>query len=239
MNQNIVILHGWASKRARWEQFKNKLGKQGFQVFLPSLPGFGQNKLVSSLSLGDYVKWFQKYLQQKDLSSFCLVGHSFGGSIAIKYASLRPKNLSKLVLVDSAGIRERFTLKKILFYILAKIGKLFFLIPPFCFLKRQAQILLYTFIREKDYFKADKVMKETLKKILKQDLRADLFKIKTPALIVWGRDDKDTPLKHGYLLNQNIAGSRLVVYDGVGHGVPFKRTDQLIQEITDFCQSKT
>lgn len=233
MTNNLVILHGWASKIQRWHKIRPQLEKQGFKVFLPSLPGFGENKLVKPWKLDDYIDWLEQYLADQKLDQYILLGHSFGGSLGIKLASQRPKGLEKLILVNSSGIRKRFTLKKLFFLILAKTGKLFFLIPPLCFFKKPATQLLYIFVREKDYFKANPVMKKTLHQVVNQDLTGVLKRIKTPTLILWGKNDKETPLIQGQLINQKIAQSKLIVLDTT-HGLPFKKTKELVKNVKEF-----
>ncbi len=235
MTNNLVILHGWASKIGRWYKVQTRLQKQGFQVFLPTLPGFGDNKLTKPWKLDDYIDWLKQYLSSQKLEEYILLGHSFGGSLALKLASERPQGLEKLILVNSSGVRKRFTLKKMIFLALAKIGKLFFLIPPFCFLKKPASFLLYTLAREKDYFKADPVMKKTLHQVVNDDLTGELKKIQTPTLLLWGKQDKETPLGQGQLMNQKIQQSKLVVLDTT-HGLPFKKTQQLVKNVREFCQ---
>lgn len=235
MEKNIIILHGWASKLERWDQLRKGLEQKGWQVFLPSLPGFGKNSLIKPWGLDDYLFWLQDWIRNKNLDDFFLLGHSFGGSIAIKYAAQRPKQLRGLILVNSAGVRKRLTLKKLIFLPIAKIGKLVFFIPPLCFFKKPAVWLFYTFIREKDYYQANPVMKKTLKIIFKEDLRKISKRVKVPSLILWGEKDKLTPLVHGRLFNQKIAKSKLIVYDNVGHNLPFVKTRELIEEIKNFC----
>jgi len=233
--KNIVVLHGWNSKIKRWKKFQRQLEKNGFQVLLPQLPGFGRTKILKPWNLDDYVDWLRKFINQKKLKDYVLLGHSFGGRMAIKFASRKPKQLRKLILVASAGLHRRFDFKKLVFLIFAKTGKAFFLFPPFCCLKKPARWLLYTLAGEKDYYRADKVMKRTMKKIIKEDLKPILNKIKTSTLIVWGEKDKVAPLKNAYLMKETIANSQLVIYDDGGHDLPFKKTKKLVQEVTDFC----
>ena len=78
-------------------------------------------------------------------------------------------------------------------------------------------------------------MKKTMKNIIKKDLRSHLRKIKIPTLIVWGANDKITPVKDSQLLGQRIANSKLIIYDKVGHGLPFIKTQDLVKDIVNFC----
>ena len=236
MEKNIVILHGWGSKIKKWQGFKKEMEEKNWRVFLPQLPGFGTTRLVKAWDLSDYTDWLKKFLAQRGFKEYLLLGHSFGGSVAIKLTAQKPKGLKGLILVNSAGIRERISFKKSLFLIIAKIGRLIFLLPPFCLLKQPARWLLYTLAREKDYYRANKVMRQTMRRILKEDLKPCFSKIKTSTLIIWGEKDQDTPLKNAYLMKKAISNSQLVVYNNIGHGLPFKKTKKLVQEIINFLK---
>ncbi|PIS09146.1 hypothetical protein COT75_02705 [Candidatus Beckwithbacteria bacterium CG10_big_fil_rev_8_21_14_0_10_34_10] len=237
MSKNIVILHGWASKLQRWESIKKKFEEKGLRVFLPSLPGFSKEEIVKAYNLDDYISWLKNYLKEKKIKDFYLLGHSFGGSLGIKYAALKNKDLKGLILVNSAGIRKKLTFKKLIFLIIAKSGKALFYLPPFCFFSKLAQKALYLVAREKDYFLASKIMKKTMKKILKEDLTGKLQKIKAPVLIIWGRKDKVTPLKDGLMMKKAIPNSKLLVYNNSGHSLPFKKSQCFTKDILDFINN--
>lgn len=231
MKLAIVILHGWGSRVERWQPLKKELEKAGFEVFLPHLPGFGKTEPPpEAWGIGDYAAWIKERLPK----NYFLVGHSFGGRIAIKLASEKPEGLKKLILIDSAGIRPKKTLKHFIFLFLAKIGKLFFLIPPFLFCRNLARKVLYQLAGERDYYQAKGVMRETLKKVIREDLRGDLKKIKVPTLILWGAKDKMTPLVDGKLMNSLIVNSYLKVFPDSGHDLPLSLSRKTAREIINF-----
>ena len=166
MKKNIVILHGWQSKIKRWDRLRRELEKE-FKVYLPLLPGFGEEKLSRPYNLNDYCYWLKHYLKAQKIDKPILLGHSFGGRILLKYASQGEK-IEKLILIASAGIRPKWKFKKLIGLILAKIGKGIVTLPPLSFLKKPAQWFLYTLLREKDYYQADENLKRTMKNLLKQ-----------------------------------------------------------------------
>ncbi len=237
MKLGIIILHGWGSRVEKWLPFKKELERAGFEVFLPHLPGFGKTvPPKKSWGVSDYAHWVQDYIKENSLKNYFLVGHSFGGRIAIKIASRNPAGLTGLTLVNSAGIKPRKTLKRLAFLVLAKIGKIFFFLPPFCFFKSWAKWMLYKLAREKDYYQAKGMMRKTLKKVLSEDLRADLKKIKIPALILWGEKDKMTNLADGILMNNLIKNSSLITFPEAGHDLPLKFPKKTAGGIIKFCQ---
>lgn len=239
MNKNLVILHGWQGRIEKWVTFRKMMADSGWQVWLPSLPGFGAITLTRPWELGDYVDWLKSYLSQQQIKSFFLLGHSFGGRIALKYAALKPNLLQSLILVDSAGIKPGKRWKKSTLFLLTKTAKALFLLPPLSLLKKPITWLWYTLIGEKDYYQANKVMKKTLQKIINEDLRPILSQVACPTLIVWGAKDKLTPVADAYLMADKISQAKLVVFPAIGHSLPFEETSRLVKEINQFIKNDT
>jgi len=151
----------------------------------------------------------------RESASFYLLGHSFGGALAMLYALKHPEKIKKLILYNPAIIREKNLKIKISLF-LSKIFKFFKKIVPqkiFYFLKKA----YYRFIvKSYDYFNADENLKKTFSNIVKVDLK-DLAKdLKVKTILLWSKNDKFTPLKHGEILKNLIPDSQLILLDG-GH----------------------
>lgn len=236
MVASIVILHGWGRRLERWQGLKKELIKAGFNVFLPHLPGFGSRPAPEKpWKLDDYVRWVKSRLPK----NYFLIGHSFGGRIAIKIASQNPQGMKGLILIDSAGIRPGNWLKRSFFWLLAKMGKIFFLLPPFFLLRGLAKPLLYKLAGARDYEQAKGVMKKTLQKVIAEDLKKDLKKIKIPTLILWGEQDKVTPVSDGKLMDCLIKNSYLKIFPGVGHDLPLRMFNRAAEIMIKFCQENS
>ena len=165
-----------------------------------------------------------------------LIGHSFGGQIAMKYAMKYPEKIDKLILAGAAGIRHKLSTKRKIIYILAKSGKkVFSLFPetkfPIRNLVSYSRKFLYKLAREKDYHQASLRMKEIMKNILAEDLTPVLDKIKTPTLLVWGKLDNSTPLSDGKLMNEKIENSELVIIDDANHSLPYQKAKEFAKII--------
>lgn len=228
----IVILHGWQGDRQRWQPLI-KLLKRHCQVIAPTLPGF-ESELKKAWNTQDYANWFKDYLNKRQLKNIILIGHSFGGQIATQFIASNPQLVSKLILINSAGIRSKITLKKVTFGIMAKVGKIIFIIPPLIFIRVFARKLLYKAAREGDYFKASPMMRRTLKKIVTDDQRNNFAKINIPTLIIWGKRDKITPLKDGRIINQLIPNSNLKILFFAKHSPQYTHSKLVAKHITNF-----
>jgi len=63
-----------------------------------------------------------------------------------------------------------------------------------------------------------------------------LHRVKCPALVLWGRDDKLIPLAHGEYYAQHIRGAKLEVFDECGHMLPYEKTDAFVRLVTQFVK---
>ena len=187
-----------------------------------------------------------KILKRVQNDSVCdnkiiLIGHSFGGRIAIKYAVKYPEKINKLILTGAAGIKHSLNIKQKIIFILAKTGKKIFSMfkkanIPIGRLASFSQKFLYKAVKEKDYYNASPRMKEIMKKIIAEDLSAVLPKINIPTLLVWGKFDRTTLLSDGKLMNERIKDSELVVVDGANHSLPYQKPKEFAKIIADFAQ---
>jgi len=232
--QYIVILHGWQSSKEKWNKVKEIIEEKGVKVIIPDLPGFKpETKLDYPWNLSDYLDWIENFIEEKKnlgdlIEPFFLLGHSFGGRVSIKLALNHPEKLRGLILVSSAGIRN----KKMLASKLILLNKLSFL-PGYLLLRKA----FYKFvIRRTDYLRVEGVMKETFKKIIKEDLSVFLSKIKVKTLILWGKKDKVTPVSNAYLMKKKIEGSELKILENIGHTPYLEDPKTLANEILTFIQ---
>ena len=233
--KTLIILHGWQSSKEKWERVKKNLEKQGIEVIVPDLPGFRvEAELDRAWDLNDYINWFENFSSKKE--KFFLLGHSFGGRIAIKFATKHPERLRGLILCGAAGIKPKPGFKTRTIFYLSKIGNAIFGLKPLRRLEDRARSLFYFFLRHKDYVKAKGVMRETIRKVLKEDLLSELCQIKTKTLIVWGQKDKMVPVKYAYILKEKIRGSRLEIIPQTGHNPNLEAPEKLSEIILDFVQ---
>ncbi len=231
----VVILHGWGSRGESFLAVKEFLNSKGFPVYVFDLPGFGNAEAPGEpWGVGDYVKFVSEFLEKEKISKFYLLGHSLGGRISIKFAAEYPEKLSGLVLYAAAGIRHKPSLKNEIFLILAKFGKFIFSLPVIGSFRNIAEKGLYFLAGTRDYYRAKGIMKETMKKVLSEDLRPFLPLIKTPTLIVWGRDDKTTPITDAMIMEKEINGSHLEVVDNSGHSLHKERPEEFTNIVLSF-----
>ena len=226
-NPTILFLHGWGGSINSFLGFAQFFSVIGYSCLVVDFPGFGKSADPPfAFGVKDYADGVVSLLNDLGINSAIIVGHSFGGRVAIKLARNYPSRVLKLVLVDSAGIKPRFSLTKEL-----KIKK-------YKFIKGLAKVGIVKKERlanygSSDYTKLNKVMKASFIKIVNEDLKKDAAKIATKSLIVWGRRDKETPLYMAKKLHKAIKSSRLIIYEG-GHYSYLDESDRFVDDLYAF-----
>lgn len=102
----VVFLHGWALSHRTYRHSLDELAGRGHTVLAPALPGFGRTADLphEQHSLAGYGDWVVDFLDALGVEGpVTLVGHSFGGAVAIKCTHDHPDRVASLVLVNSIG----------------------------------------------------------------------------------------------------------------------------------------
>jgi len=221
----FLILHGWGSSVHNWTNMQNVLSEK-FKVFILDMPGFGNTTPPDKpWNLDEYLDLILKYCDHYSLNNFYLLGHSFGGRIAIKMAIKYPQIIKRLVLMDAAGIRRK---DKTLAF-LAGMG-IWKGVPGY----KTARRVFYRLRGCQDYCNARGTMKDTLNLVVKEDLKERLKEVNVDTLLIWGKYDKATPLADGRIMDKEIKNSKLIIIDS-GHSphliIPDKVKEILFREL--------
>jgi pimeloyl-ACP methyl ester carboxylesterase len=102
----LLFLHGWGLGGRSYQRALDRLVAQGLRVVVPSLPGFGGTDDLPrpEFSLAGYGRWLWRFAETVGVQGpVVLLGHSFGGGVAIRAATEAPERVRLLVLVNSIG----------------------------------------------------------------------------------------------------------------------------------------
>ena len=102
----VVLLHGWALGQHTYREVIERIADQGCQVIAPAMPGFGGTAELpgEAFSLRGYAKWVADLLDGLGIEEpAVVVGHSFGGGVAVRFAHDHRARVRSLVLVNSIG----------------------------------------------------------------------------------------------------------------------------------------
>ncbi len=214
--QDLVLLHGWGADLSLMNPI-HKHFERYFHTFSVDLPGFGlSDQPPHQWGVADYATIVKKFLMSQNIECPILMGHSFGGKVSIFLAAERLP-LHKLILVDSSGIVPKRDSKYYLKVYSYKTARRIMQLPGLKQLFRRRLEELKNRSGSEDYRNARGVMRETLVKVINEDLTPMLAQIIVPTLLMWGADDTATPISDGRLMEQLIPDSELVVLDNAGH----------------------
>ncbi|MBL3526790.1 MAG: alpha/beta hydrolase [gamma proteobacterium endosymbiont of Lamellibrachia anaximandri] len=222
----VLILHGWGSDLGSFASVRQHLAKK-YCVYALDLPGFGESPAPESpWGTTEYAALVERFIVEMGIENPAIIGHSFGGRLAIRLATKMP--VRKLILVDSAGVKPRRSLNyylKVYSYKLMKnvLGRLY---PPLLEKMRGRA-------GSEDYRNASPVMRQTLVKVVNEDLTPLLSGVKAPTLLVWGENDLDTPLYQAKVMEAQIPDCGLALIKGAGHFSYLERPGEF-QIIVDY-----
>jgi pimeloyl-ACP methyl ester carboxylesterase len=183
-------------------------------------------------NLDDYVEFVAEFVGKLNIAVDAVVGHSFGGRIIIKGVASENIRTEKIVLIASAGVAERHTVRRSAIKSATKLGSAIAWLPPFIFFRRQLRSKLYESIGS-DYLRAGS-MKNIYLNIIKEDLSSSARQIKCPALLIWGDRDATTPMREGLRFSKLIEKSTLKVIEGAGHFVHQQQARKVAAYINEF-----
>ncbi len=226
--KTIIILHWWGGSSRSWLTVWELLFQNGFNVIIPDLPGFWKTKLEKIFDLDEYASVVESFIKELWLTEVVLWWHSNGWAISIKIANRWKVKISRLILNNSAWIRNdrnRNIKRKVLSFIIKPL-KFFKKIPGFIKLRE----LFYRAIWGQDYLNAEKnpFLKETYLNIIKSDISDELTKIKENTLLIWGRDDKYTPIRDWIIMRNKIKLSKMIILDKEKHGIHLTSPEKLV-----------
>lgn len=238
--QLILILHGWGGSSDSWLQMQKILAKNGFKVIILDFPGFGRSVTPPvPWGIKDYENFLSDFIKEAHSAfaePFFLLGHSFGGRVAVRFTVDHPEKIKSLILCDSAGIKPKLGFKTRMIFFTAIIGNAIFTPKHLVRFKNSARSFFYAFLRRKDYVKTKGTMRKTIIKVLEEDLLPELPMIKAKTLIVWGSADKMVPVKYARIFKEKITNSQLEILPKIGHSPHLEVPEKLAEIIIKFLR---
>ena len=224
--RSILILHGWGRNLIEWVSMAKLLPSE-YRVILLDLPGFGNSSrpVNSDFDLLDYVSFVEEFLRKKGIKDTNLLGHSFGGKIAIVLAS-RSKIITNLFLISSSGISKPGTKVRAIAYLAKKIKRL---IHPFFPLPKEAIYILGS----KDYKKAGPLAK-IFKNVVSTNVSDYAKNISKKTIIIWGENDPEVPVSSAKTLGKLIPDSRIRIVWGAKHNPHLEYPEKLASILRDY-----
>lgn len=218
--KTLVLLHGWKGNRSSFDMLA-KL-KREYNCLIVDLPPFGKSDEPIGWNIFSYANLILSLCEHLNISKFSVVGHSFGGRIAILLAALEPKKMESLVLTGCAGMKPKrglkYYCKKWRYRLAKKIGR------------------DTSRFGSKDYRTLSANMKQIFSSIVSTYLEPYAKKIKCKTLIVFGEDDMETPLYMARRLRRLIPLSKLVIMKQCSHFAFQEKPYEFCQMVDEFLK---
>ncbi|MGH2349702.1 MAG: alpha/beta fold hydrolase [bacterium] len=210
----LMLLHGWGASSATMALVHDDLAR-GYDVTAIDLPGHGRSGLPPGpWDTSDFTTCVLAVMDRLRIARPHILGHSFGGRIALDLAARHPDRVHKLVLVSSAGLLPPRSIGYRVRTGLARVARGFAKVGG-----RRGKAVrdrLYSKVASTDYAQAGP-MRATFVKVVNEDLAPLLPSVQAPTLLVWGSGDTETPLAVARRMARLIPAASLTVINGAGH----------------------
>lgn len=216
----VILMHGWGCTGQTVESIR-AVAAATCRVLTVDFPGHGNSAEPPERPDGtpwgveEYTQVIEDLAREEKVTAPTLIGHSFGGRVAILFASRNATR--RVVLVDAAGVRPRRPLSyylKVYSFKAAKWAALTFLGKE----RGRARVDAMRARRgSADYRQASPMMRRVLAKCVNEDLCHVMPLIKAPTLLLWGENDTATPLADARRMERLIPDAGLVSFAGCGH----------------------
>jgi pimeloyl-ACP methyl ester carboxylesterase len=245
----IVLLHGSNASLQTWEPWVAQIGDE-FRMISLDLPSHGLTGAVpgddySQEAMAQFVNEFTSVMH---IERFTLVGNSMGGGVAARFAIHHPERLTHLVLVDAGGMPSQTPRDPGLGFTLARLpviqNIMLYVTPRALFEEGLKKAIfndaLVTPEMVDRYWELNRKTGNRAATLKRFQVPFDTFvqdnasKISTPTLIMWGNQDTLTPRDMGDAYAAAIRGSKLVVFNNVGHVAMEEIPDQSARVLREF-----
>ncbi|MFK7939153.1 MAG: alpha/beta fold hydrolase [Roseovarius sp.] len=205
----IVFAHGWGRDHQDFIPVAELLGDVAPLVLL-DLHGFGKTpRPKADWTTQDYAIAIKDYLETElGITKFKWVGHSFGGRIGLRLASLNESPVEHLFIVAGAGVKLPQPLMRRL---RGKWRSWQFKRKKAAAKTEEELIALEKVFGSPDYVQSREIdMRDIFIRTVQEDQTADLSKITCPTTLLYGEQDRETPPAEGKAIQNAIAHSTYV-----------------------------
>ena len=255
---SILFLHGLTGSHRNWAQLVSRLDSD-HRVLAPDLFGHGASeKAMGDYSLGAHAAILRDLLDRLDIDQVTLVGHSFGGGIAMQFCYLFPGRVERLVLVSSGGLGR--SVSPLLRASTIPGAGLVLPVLASGWVRRRVEAagrMLtssgwrassdtteiwrgFTSLADADSRRAflattRGVIDPGGQKVSAHDHLP--MGIDVPTLVLWGTRDRMIPAWHATTAHQVITDSRVVFFEGAGHFPHLDQPERFAQLLRDFIRA--
>lgn len=220
--KDIILLHGWGQNIEMMKPLGDNFSDR-FRITILDLPGFGESdEPKKTWKIDDYELMLEEFIEKLKIKKPIVIGHSFGGRLAIRYCARNP--IEKVVLFGSPCIRIQESLPLQVRFLKA-VKKLPGMNSIGEYMKQ--------YIGSRDYKEASPIMRQTLVEVVNEDLSKYAKEIEEPTLLIWGKNDTEAPLNEAKELEKIMLDAALIILPGT-HYAYLENLPQVVNILNNF-----
>ena len=220
--KDIVLLHGWGQNIEMMKPLGDNF-KDRFRITILDFPGFGESEEPKETwNIDKYSNLLEDFLKELKIKKPIVIGHSFGGRVAIRFSARNP--IEKLVLFGRPCIRIQEDLS-----LSVKFLKKLKTLPGMNNLGEYMK----KYIGSRDYKAASPIMRQTLVEVVNEDLSKYAREIEEPTLLIWGEHDTEAPVGDAKELEKIMIDAALIVLPGT-HYAYLENLNQVVNILNNF-----
>lgn len=233
--QPIIVLHGLMGRLSNFDGVLDHFSNKGYRVIIPELPIYKLSLIKTNVkNLAKFLKSFMDFMK---IDKAILLGNSLGGHIALYFTKLNLENVAGLVLAGSSGLYEK------------SMGDSYPKRGNYEYIKNKAQEVFYrpevatkevideVFESVNDRNKVIRTI-AIAKSAIRHNMANDLPRMKTPACIIWGKNDGVTPPEVAEDFNKLLPDSDLFWIDKCGHAPMMEHPEEFNEILHSWLQAR-
>lgn len=249
----MVFVHGLGGNWQNWLENLPRIAQER-RVLALDLPGFGESEMPTwDVSISGYARAVHAWLDRLAVGHVAMVGNSMGGFIAAELAIRHPERVERLALAAAAGIsitnlkrRPAMTVARLAVAlgslvasrsreIIARERLRHVLVAP---VARHPSLIRPDLLYEIMQGSGKPAYLASLDALTSYDFRDRLAEIRSPTLVVWGREDVLVPVRDAEEFERLIPHSRRLVMEDTGHVPMLERPDAFNRHLSDFLSER-
>lgn len=247
----VVLIHGVPGSSGVWDDVVERLAGD-YHVVVPDLLGFGASPgdpVIDAVWADSQARALAALLDGLGIERAALVGHDFGGPVALALTTLRPDLATRLVLCATNAFPDTpipLPIRAVTWPLVGgPAARLLFSGPSQRMMLRQGfagrppRLDGAVWIGDsRQRASVRTIFTAALRELAERyaDTERALRAVRCPSLVIWGERDPFFPVEQGRRTAAALADSRLAVYEAAGHFVPAERPGRLAADIAAFAR---